>query len=174
MFRTIYSYDRNQASVETGLVCGRSRTQQGFKEECDINTLVERFGLGYQMPENFRRPTYGDFSDVYDFHSAANAIAQARETFESLPAHLRERFANDPGRFVDFCNDPESIPELQRMGLIRPEAVYDREGRRLSMPPAGAAPGTQPGASTSPGGASNPPLPAKQESGPGGNPPVAG
>lgn len=119
MIRVAGQYNRDEASIESGLVCGESMTHQEFKEECDINTLCRRFGLGYQMPQGVRIPTYGDFSHISDYHQALNAIAMARESFDTLPAHVRERFVNDPGRFVDFCSDSRNRPEMEAMGLLQ-------------------------------------------------------
>lgn len=119
MFRRYYEYDTQAASRESGLACEASldRTRQEFKEECDINTLIRRFGLGYEMPQGLRVPQYGDFSHISNYHEALNQIAAAGETFDLLPAHVRDRFQNDPGRFVDFCLDSKNRDELVSLGL---------------------------------------------------------
>lgn len=122
--RSPYNYDTNEASDETGIDTGtEGGAKQSFKEECDINTIVERFGLGYELPENTRIPQYGDFSDITDFHTAMNATAKAKEAFDQLPAEIRSKFNNDPGAYVDFCLNPENREELKKMGLISPEAI---------------------------------------------------
>lgn len=137
--RTPYNYDREAVTRATGLDCSNSkdRTQQNFKEECDINTLVERFGIGYKMPEGLVAPQYGDFSNIGSFHEALNQIAAARETFEALPANVRDRFQNDPGRFVDFAIDSKNAKELVDMGLAikRPEAPEEKPATPLATPP---------------------------------------
>lgn len=118
--RTPYNYDTKAASEACGLACepGSSMAQQQFKEECDINTIVERFGLTYKTPDNLRMPSYGDFDGIDDYHSACNAIAVANETFELLPASTRARFNNDPGAFHDFFRNEENRPEAERLGLV--------------------------------------------------------
>jgi len=122
--RSPYNYDTDEASDESGINTGtEGGAKQSFREECDINTIVERFGLGYELPENIRVPQYGDFSDITDFHTAMNATAKAREAFDQLPAEIRAKFNNDPGSYVDFCLDPENREELKKMGLISPEAI---------------------------------------------------
>lgn len=115
------SYDRFDGD-EHGLMCkDESLAKQSFKEECDINVIVQRFGLDYQVPQGLRLPTYGDFTGVTDFHSAANAIALARESFDLLPAHLRTRFNHDPGSFVAFCSDDANRAEAEKLGLVMPK-----------------------------------------------------
>lgn len=146
--RSAYNYDPDDASDIAGLSCGEpTLTQQNFAEEVDINTLIRRFHLSGEMPEDVRPITYGDFSDVYDFHTAANAIAEARESFESMPAELRRRFENDPAKFVAFCSDAENLDEMRKMGL----AVAAR------VPPPGEPPLPDP---TRTGGAPAPVDPA--------------
>lgn len=124
-----------------------SRAKQAFKDECDINTLVERFGLGYEMPRGLRIPRYGDFSEVTDYHSAANALAAARESFDALPAHVRARFQNDPGAFVDFCSDDANEAEMLKMGLIEPLPKDNQVVTKSEVPAPGPAPGVTPDAS---------------------------
>lgn len=117
--RNPYNYDTNAAGDESGIDTGtEGGAKQSFAEECDINVIVKRFGIGYDMPEGLRMPQAGDFTGVNDFHSAMNAIVQARETFDALPATLRAKFDNDPGQFVDFATDQKNLPEMDKLGLL--------------------------------------------------------
>lgn len=92
-------------------------TQQHFKDDVDINVLLERFKVTGVMPEGVRLPTYGDFTGVNDFRTAAEAVRRASEAFMDVPASIRARFGNDPQAFLQFCSDKENLPELRRMGL---------------------------------------------------------
>jgi len=122
--RSPYNYDTDEASDETGINTGtEGGAKQSFKDECDINTIVEKFGLGYELPENIRLPQYGDFTNITDFHTAMNATARAREAFEQLPAEIRSKFNNDPGAYIDFCLNPENREDLKKMGLLSQEAI---------------------------------------------------
>lgn len=117
--RNPYNYDTNAASDAAGEYNNEpSKTKQSFAEECDINTIVKRFHLTGELPTNVRMPTYGDFTEIPDFHSAMNAIALAGEAFDRMPAEVRARFNNDPGAFVDFCSDPKNKAEAAKLGLI--------------------------------------------------------
>jgi len=120
--RTPYNYDRRKASVESGLHCtDGSRTIQDHKEECDINTIVRRFGITGQLPTGVRAPQYGDFESVSDYHTALNSIASSNEAFDAMPAAVRDRFHNDPGEFVSFCLDENNRDEMQKLGLLTPQ-----------------------------------------------------
>lgn len=119
--RSAYNYDTNVASRTSGLRCDEpTLTQQHFKDETDINVLLQRFNITGQLPQGVRMPTYGDFSQVYDYHSAANAIAVAKESFDQMPADLRARFGNNPAKFVEFCSDDKNREEAVKMGLVPP------------------------------------------------------
>ena len=119
LLRSMFNYDTDVASVETGLDCqDPSLAQQQFRDECDINTILERFNVTGQLPVSPLQPQFGDFSGVTDYQSALNAVLDAQESFDALPARVRERFANDPAAFVDFCLDEANKEEMKVLGLI--------------------------------------------------------
>lgn len=119
---------------DPGIDCtpdGAGRTQQSFKEECDINTIIERFHLSGELPQVLRLPHEGDFTGIFDFQTAANAVRAAQETFNSLPAKIRNRFQNSPQLFVEFCTDEENRDEAIKLGLVNkpspdPEALVKK------------------------------------------------
>lgn len=113
-----------------------SRAKQEFKDDADINVIVKRFGLLGKLPTGVRMPTYGDFTAVSNFHDAANAIAQARESFSAMPAEVRARFQNDAGAFVAFCSDPANSAEAEKLGLV------EKALRPAPEPVSPPAPGT--------------------------------
>lgn len=122
--RSPYNYDMMEASIASGLHCfDPSLTVQDQKDEVDINTIVERFKITGLPPEDVRAPTSGDFTDVVDFRGAMDAIVSARESFQRMLGPVRERFGNDPARFVDFCSDPRNRAEMLKLGLLDPGKV---------------------------------------------------
>lgn len=142
--RSPYNYDKDAVSFASGLSCPEpTMAQQQFRDETDINTIVERFGITGQLPTNVRMPQYGDFLEVVDFHTAQNAIRQAEESFMTLPANIRERFGHDPAAFVDFCSDDANLDEARKLGLVKTPPS------KPSSPPAGGPP-AEPSASNSP------------------------
>jgi len=116
-----YNYDADRASVLAGLACLEpTMAQQQFRDECNINVIVERFGLTGQLPSNVRAPEYGDFTSVVDFQTAMQAVRQAQESFMLFPAEVRERFGNDPQRLLEFCADSANLDEARKLGLVMP------------------------------------------------------
>lgn len=118
--RTPFNYDPDEASRLTAWCSDEpSMTQQQFKDECDINTIVRLFGLTGKMPAGVYQPTYDDFTEVDDFQGSLHAIQRATAAFMELPAHIRERFQNNPAHFVDFCSDVRNAEELKSWNVSK-------------------------------------------------------
>lgn len=117
-FLTPYNFNPDEHSLSNGLAClDPSRTIQSQAQEADINYIVKQFGLTGRMPENIRLPSYGDFDYVGDYRTALDAVRSAEAEFLRIPADIRNRFENDPQKFMDFCDDPGNLPELRKLGL---------------------------------------------------------
>ncbi len=121
--RTPFNYDRDAVSDESGLACPEpSLAQQQFRDEADINTILERFGRTGELVVPVNVPKFGDYSEVTDYHSAMNLVIEAQDSFDRLPAKIRSQFDNDPGKFVDFVMDENNRDKAVEMGLIAPSA----------------------------------------------------
>nr|QJB20973.1 MAG: internal scaffolding protein [Microvirus sp.] len=118
--RGFNAYDADAVSRETGLSIDpdESVVQQQFAEECDINTIVKRFGLTGELPNGVDMPLSGDFTGVSDFQTAMNLIRQSQESFLELPADVRERFSNDPAMVIRFLDDPKNREEAIKLGIV--------------------------------------------------------
>lgn len=112
-------FDSDELSfVNAFRVEGESLTHQEFKEECDINTIINRFGIGVNPVVPQEWVTDVDISEAAtDYQSAMNQLLAAQAQFMSLPASIRSEFQNDPGKFVAFASDPENLPKMVEMGL---------------------------------------------------------
>ena len=124
--RNPYNYDMALVSQESGLECkDPSLAQQHMKDECDINILVERFGVTGNMPVAPIEPSYGDFSGVGDYHTALNKIKAADEAFMALPAKIRAKFDHDPNALLNFLQNEENRDEAIQIGLIDGKPVVE-------------------------------------------------
>lgn len=131
--RTPYNYDTDAASNESGLACEEpSLAQQHFKEECDINTILERFNITGMLPQVPLSPRYGDFTGIGDYHTALNRVIAAQDEFEALPAQIRARFDNDPANLIEFLNDEANRPEAEELGLVEKAAAKAVEAAQVT------------------------------------------
>lgn len=114
-FQTAFGKHR-VVNTDTGSL---SMTDPSFADECDINFLMSKYQSSELIPHVTRyQGQYADFSDSIDYLTAQNIILEANDAFASLPAHIRNRFDNDPAQFLDFVHDPNSREEMKALGLL--------------------------------------------------------
>jgi len=132
-------YGTSEASVAAGtdMRGEKTRTQQQFAEECDINVIVKNFSRTGLLPQRTAVPLPADFHEIFDFQTAQNVLYQAKQAFLELPASVRKRFAHDPAEFVAFVADPKNGDELVKMGLgvERPAPVEPIQKVEIVNPP---------------------------------------
>lgn len=97
----------------------KSRTKQAFKDECDINRILDRAGRGASLSHLLNHSgQYGDFSDFTEttYDDMLQRISEARTIFYDLPAELRaNEFQNHPGKFFEFVNNPANNDKLEEL-----------------------------------------------------------
>lgn len=102
------------------IVKEQSLTKQSFKEECDVNNILKQYSpaaLAELMSERQRMSRFGELPSDLSFQDAMNIVVEGQSAFEALPASVRERFMNDPQRFLAFMQDPDSQEEAIKLGL---------------------------------------------------------
>lgn len=112
-------------------VTARSRAQQQFAKDADINVIMSRYQKSGVLVDPVkignRRAIFGDFSDVQDFHTARNQVLQAEAEFMSLPARVRAKFDNDPAQLLAFVADDANYDEALKLGLVEKRADVVQE-----------------------------------------------
>lgn len=140
MFKTAYSKKERLQVQCAPTADDPSRTKQSFKGDCDINTIIKRYLRTGQIDFAARHePRYGDCTG-YDFQKAMLTVANANSMFQDLPAAVRAKFANDPGKFLDFVQDEKNVDEARKLGLMKPEAAP----KVTDAPPPAPAPAPAP------------------------------
>lgn len=98
-----------------------SLTRQEFAEECDINSIMQRYETtGAISHVNRAEPMYLDTTLYPGLQASMDAFREASAAFNALPAVVRREFDNDAQRFVDFAVDPQNIEKLREWGLATP------------------------------------------------------
>lgn len=96
-------------------------TKQCFKDECDINLIMKNADqsgfLSHLIPSE---PLYMDVSSIGQYKESLDFIKSTDEAFMDLSAHLRLRFDNDAGKFLDFVSDPSNEKEMIELGILDP------------------------------------------------------
>lgn len=131
---------------------GPGLTQQSFGPECDINVIMARYQVTGVLEHT--KEVIPQFLDVsaMEFQDHMDQIALGKEVFASLPARVRDRFANDPVRLLEFVHDPANLEESVRLGFLDKGLLKPR----TAAPAASAAPDGAAGAAS----AAAPPKPA--------------
>ena len=117
-----------------------SLTQQQFKQDCEIESLLKAHNLSQVMGimnNHNQQPLYGDVSEIPDFHVSQNHLARATEYFEGLPSDVRSRFNNSLSEFLTTLNNPSAREALTEMGVLKKAAdkVADAAGQQPVVPP---------------------------------------
>jgi len=103
---------------------GESRTQQQFKQECDVNHILAKYKkTGMISHLNKHQGQFGDFSNLEDYQTSLIKLQTAQESFNALPSELRSKFQNDPAQLIAFLSDPKNKEEAKKYNLLKPEII---------------------------------------------------
>ena len=101
---------------------GESLTEQAHAQASDINQIMLRYEKSGLLPQRTEAPRFGDFTGIFDYHTAVEAVKRAQDAFMSLDPRVRARFENDPGKLLAFLDqigaDPALRKEAQELGLV--------------------------------------------------------
>lgn len=94
------------------------RTQQHFKDECDIQRIVNRFRETGQVTHlQPTQPQYGYVSSQ-GFSEAMFLVTETQQKFDQLPSKVRSHFNNQPAAFLEAASDPSRRDEFVELGLL--------------------------------------------------------
>lgn len=103
-------------------------TQQQFKDECDINNIMKKYSSTGQFTHlTSKQGVYADFTMITDYREMLETVQYAQDAFMSLPAEMRKRFDNDPGKLLEFIQDSNNYEEALTLGLVN-----ERPGKKPS------------------------------------------
>ena len=120
-----YTFDpfpRNRVAIDFSK--SPSKTRQSEAKECDINNIIQKWEKsGLVGHINTLTPQYIDATGIPDYQSALDLVIEAQSRFSSLPARVRDRFMNDPGRLLAFLADESNTAEAVSLGLVEPKTT---------------------------------------------------
>lgn len=95
-----------------------SMTDRSFRDECDINHIVQRCMQTGVLPQ-VEGGVYGDFVDLPDNLQDSYALIQdAGDRFMQLSSDVRREFNNDPMQLLTFLQNPANRQRAGELGLI--------------------------------------------------------
>lgn len=117
------------------------RTQQQFKDECDVNSIMAKYERSGLLPLVTDVPVYGDFTSGSDFLDTQRRVAFLKSRFELLPASVRSGFDNDAAKMIDFALSPDNEARCVELGILpkKVEPVVSADKPVVVAPEAPAA-----------------------------------
>lgn len=103
---------------------GHTPAQQQFKDDCDVNQIMQRFQKTGAIDHVSKyQPMYG-FANAQSYHESMNIVAMADSMFNDLPSNIRNEFSNNPQAFLEFVQDPKNADRAEELGIaLSPEAA---------------------------------------------------
>lgn len=132
------------------------RTQQHFAKEVNINNILAKYrktGIITHVQRTQER--YGPLQDLAEFAVNLDKVEKAKQSFEMLPAELRNKFNNSIPGFFDFITKEENRSQCEAWGILNKKEP-------TPVPPAAADPSPQ---SKKSGGMKKPPVINEPEEG---------
>lgn len=107
---------------------------QSERDKCDLNiikSIYDKTGIMNNVRSD--QPSYGGFVGSRDYHELLLRAQDAEEDFMLLDAHIRARFDNDPGKLLDFVNDPKNRSMAIELGLMAAPPVYSEASNAFQV-----------------------------------------
>lgn len=99
-----------------------TRTQQQFKDQCDVNNIIAKYKQTGSWPgDPNKKGVYADISGITDYQQSLQKVLDAQAAFQGLSSDLRTRFQNDPAQLLAFLQDPSNYDEGVKLGLFTPK-----------------------------------------------------
>lgn len=120
-----------------------SLTQQQFRQECDINTIISSVDsagvVNNPLWNGTRCPMYGDFSGIQDmdYLQAQSTFLDASARFMELPAKVRQQFNNNPAELLAYIQSNPPAEELAKLGFADIPKVESPAGSPPDVVPEG-------------------------------------
>lgn len=115
--KEVYKPIVNRDGTITLVVDGHVNTDeeiQSYAESVDIDVIISRYMNGDIEALNKHIGTYGDFTQMPKTYAEVLQMQiDARNTFDSLPIEIKQKFNNDPNEFFAQSGQEEWYKKLE-------------------------------------------------------------
>lgn len=137
----MFGRPRRRVSFSTG---SQTLVEQAHRDACDINRILANYRrTGMLTHVNQAKPQYGELPDQLEYQEALEVVRGASDAFMSLPAEVRDRYGNEPSRFLAAIGNPAEADFLRAQGVLGP--VLAASEVEAATPPAEKPPVASPG-----------------------------
>lgn len=103
-------------------------TEQAHKNQCDVNMIIAKYDKTGLISHTTRfEAQFGDMRGV-DYKTALDKVLAAKNMFDDMPSHVRNRFNNNPEEFLTFFENEANRDEAIKLGLIDRRTEPDEDG----------------------------------------------
>lgn len=131
-FRTAYDKEHVRSIIRFELP---SRTKQEFKDQCDMNLIVQNFLKTGRLDQiDQAKAQYLDLAATpQSYQESLNLVIGAADAFSSLPANIRAAYDNSVSVFLEAAyHDPDAV-----FGSTKPvQADPASQATHVAQPPA--------------------------------------
>ncbi len=110
-------------------------TEKAHVGDTDINQIMAKALKGEHS--DYIKDHAGHYGDAtsLDYFEAQTTIANANSLFEDLPSKIRNKFENNPAKFLDFVQDPKNLEEMVELKLANPPQDFQKTKVPEVVPP---------------------------------------
>lgn len=97
------------------------KTQQHLRDEVNINQIIAKYNKTNVITHvSKNRQRFGEFLELADHAVNLDKVAKAQQSFDQLPAQLRNQFNNSIEGFFSFIQRPENADQCVKWGIFDP------------------------------------------------------
>lgn len=103
---------------------GPSLTQQHEAHKTDINKIIEKYDTtGILSHVNKAEPIFSEELVQMDYKQSLDMIRRAESAFMELPANVRNKFGNDPSKYIEYLRRPQDAGKTFTEDVLESEKV---------------------------------------------------
>lgn len=111
-----------------------NKVDQSQKDNTDLSKILEPSRKAELLRHTVKFE--GEYDDIpaIEYQDALAIQAKADQMFEALPRHVKNKFENNPHKFLEFVNNPGNVEEMKTLGLMKGNDGLTESGTKSGAP----------------------------------------